>query len=169
MTLPVPKRPALTEQSIQRELVRMLGYQRVLVVPNLRYYHEMDLAALTPAGCLWEYEIKVSQHDWNRDREKDVIPEVPEWAKANPDWVKFYSVPRRRLAHVKRFYYVYAEGLTCPSWVPEWAGLISARPCPHHVELTHVRPATNRRVEKPPEKFRLAMLLSIYHRYWARG
>lgn len=163
---PVP----LTEHTIQRAVARFVDWQRVVVVPNLVYWHEMDVAVLTKAGYLWEFEIKVSQADWNRDQKKDVIGQVPDWAKGSEHWERYFSSPRRNLEYVKRFTYVYAKGLTPPDWVPEWTGLLEASGAGGQtVHLDPIRWPKNRKAEKAPEKLRLAMLTSIYFRYWRRS
>lgn len=171
---------SLTEYSIQRALARSLGWHRHTIVPNLCFYHEMDVAVLTRAGCLYEYEIKCAQRDWTTDNRKDVPQPIPDWlmgengARVYPNPVELqkaqdsYARPIRNRKHVKRFYYAYAQGLVCPEWVPEWAGLIEASLDGKRkiVTLREVRAATDRAVEKPPESLRVAMLTSIYHRYW---
>lgn len=159
----------MTEMEVQRALGSWIGWHRVLVVPNLCYYHEMDVAVLTKAGYVWEYEIKLSQADWNRDQKKDVPSTVPDWAKGNADWEQFYGKPRRRMEFVKRFTYVYAKGLTCPDWVPEWAGLLAVSKDPPEgktLVFDPVRWPTDRKVEKAPANFRSAMYEAIYFRYW---
>lgn len=160
----------LTEHGIQRAVASWVDWQRVTVVPNLTYWHEMDVAVLTKAGYLWEFEIKVSQADWNRDRKKDEAGTAPPWAKGNQEWEEHFTKPHRRLDYVKRFTYVYAKGLKCPDWVPAWAGLLEASipDGERYVYLDPIRWPENRKVEKAPEKLRLAMLTSIYFRYWRR-
>lgn len=174
---------SLSEYSIQRAVAHSVGWARAVIVPNLCFYHEMDVAVLTRAGCLYEYEIKCAQRDWTTDNRKDVPQPIPDWLAAednatraypNPDELQrardSYARPLRNLKHVKRFYYVYAAGLVCPDWVPEWAGLIEASLDGEWkmVTLHEMRAATDRAVEKPPESLRVAMLTSIYHRYWQR-
>ena len=119
----------------------------------------VNLPMLTRAGYLWEFEIKINQQDWNRDNRKDQASGPAFWQR-----------PTRDFSGVKRFYYVYKEGLVCPDWVPEWVGLMEARyktlngRC--YIVLHKEREAKDRNVEKVKPEDREAMLRSIYHRFW---
>ena len=178
--IPVPAADhPLTEGLLQLAVADSVGWWRHMVVPNLCLWHEMDVAVLTRAGCLWEFEIKVSQADFNRDRHKDaprvIPPRTMEWVNHLPNkerWIEQETAPQRDLSHVSRFTYVYTAGLTVPEWVPEWAGLVEA-----HIEASHycaewrirlheVRAAKTRRVPKPSEAHVRKMYEAIYHRFW---
>ncbi len=153
--------PEICEGLLQLAVAQYVQWWRNYVIPNLCLFHEMDVAVLTRAGCLWEFEIKVSQRDWDKDFEKDVRGD--HWRV------------RRNLQYVDRFYYVVAPGLIAPEWLPEWAGILRAEvgtgwygydgDC---IRLTSERDAKRRRAEKPTEKHRAAMLRSAYHRFWSR-
>ena len=153
------KHPTMTERLLQRAVADYVQWWNVICVPNLCRWHEMDVAMLTRAGYLWEFEIKVSQQDWNGDHRKDEPTGSRPWQSA-----------RRDLRYVKRFHYVYPTGLVCPDWVPAWAGLIEAQYVTQggrcYVALREERKAGDRKVEKVQPDDREAMLRSIYHRYW---
>jgi hypothetical protein len=165
------RQPRLTEGIVQLALADYLEWWRVVCVPNLCLWHEMDLAVLTRAGCLWEFEIKLNQADWERDREKDEPEPIPPWVATLPaEMQKGYGRPRRNLTHVERFHYVYPPKLTVPAWVPEWAGLLTVDHITVHGRvfvqvLTH-RGATARKAPKPDERHRRKFYEAIYHRYW---
>ena len=55
------KYPTISEGLLQLAVAQYVQWWRNFVVPNLCLFHEMDVAVLTRAGCLWEFEIKVSQ------------------------------------------------------------------------------------------------------------
>lgn len=156
------KHPKLTERLLQLAVAADVPWWQVTVVPNWTRFHEMDVAVLTRAGYLWEYEIKVDQQDWNTDNRKDV-PRDPR--RMGP-----LGRPTRNLKYVKRFHYVYAHGLRCPDWVPEWAGLIEADYHTSHgqcsIWLQQRRPPTDRKVPKLEDSDRIKMLQSTYHRFW---
>ena len=176
--VPAPDTP-LTEGLLQLAVAQHVGWWRHTVVPNLCLWHEMDVAVLTRAGCLWEFEIKVSQADFNRDRLKDAPKVIPpralEWMNHLPNkerWIEQETAPQRNLSNVSRFTYVYAAGLTVPEWVPEWAGLIEARVesmlynAGWQVRLDPVRAAKTRRVPKPSEAHVRKMYEAVYYRFW---
>ena len=168
MRVDATKHPKLTEHLVQKSLAQYVQWWNVVAVPNLCLFHEMDLAVLTKAGCLWEYEIKLTQADWERDRKKDEKTGDRPWQQAT-----------RRLTYVKRFHYVYAEGLTCPEWVPEFAGLIEVqyRAGRHEytgadyadVVLRQTRPPKDRKVPKPTEDHCRRIYIAAYHRYWRQA
>jgi hypothetical protein len=157
------KHPKLTENLIQMALAYHLQWWTLTMVPNWCRFHEMDMAVLTKAGYLWEYEIKISQSDWEADRKKDELrrPDLPATG---------WNRPTRNLKYVKRFNYVYAHGLRCPDWVPDWAGLLEAdyhtshRQC--YIRVKRVREAKDRKVEKLDAVSVRRMFQSTYHRYW---
>ena len=160
------KYPKLTEGLIQLALAEYVTWWQVVAVPNWTRFHEMDLAVLTRAGYLWEYEIKVDQQDWNTDCRKDRHSPPPY------DWKE----PTRSLKYVKRFHYVYAHGLRCPDWVPEWAGLIEADYSTNngdtgkrgifYVTLRERRPPKDRKVLKLEDRDKMKLYQSTYHRFW---
>jgi hypothetical protein len=150
----------MTERDVQLALGTYVQWWRVICVPNLCRWNEMDLAVVTQAGYLWEYEIKVSQSDWNRDNQKRCRQErFRQWA-----------------APVKRFHYVYARGLVCPDWVHEDTGLIEAawhissgyraKEGERVLRLRTVRAPKDRKVEKIPDRDKEAIQRAIYCRYW---
>jgi len=160
--MPVDK---MTERQIQTALASYVDWTRMTCIPNLCRWHEMDFAALTKAGYLWEYEIKVDQRDWDTDNRKD-LPRDP----------RRCGCPTRNLKYVKRFHYVYARGLVCPEWVDEGVGLIEAswqisggwrhKKGEQYVELRQIRRPMDHKVEKVPEIDQHAMFVSAYNRFW---
>jgi hypothetical protein len=170
------KYPIITEQLLQLAVAQYVQWWRCFVVPNLCLFHEMDVAVLTRAGCLWEFEIKCSQQDWNNDRKKD---------EANPlDW---RGRVRRNLKQVSRFYYVVAPGLKVPDWLggthplgPEhvtalasFAGILRAREGTYrdqtYIVLAPEKRAKSRRVEKLNERQRAAIYTAAHRRFWTRA
>lgn len=165
--------PELTEALVQTAVADYVQWWRVVCVPNLCLFHEMDVAVLTRSGCLWEYEIKLSQSDWNNDRRKDVErPLDPSTALYPEELRRAWARPTRNLTYVERFHYVYAAGLSRPDWVPAWAGLLEVdyRTVGGHiyVGLTEHRKATPRRAQKPTDAHVRAMYEAVYRRYWRR-
>ena len=166
MRVKLETHPKLTERVIQMAIASDVQWWNVTIVPNWARFHEMDVAVLTRAGYLWEYEIKVDQRDWDTDNRKDMLrrPNLP---------ASQWNRPTRNLEYVKRFHYVYARGLRCPDWVPEWAGLIEADYHTSHgecyVNLQQHRRPQDRRVEKLPADAVRRMFQSTYHRFWRQA
>ena len=145
-----------TEPKLQLAVANHVQWWRCLVIPNLCLFHEMDVAVITRAGCLWEFEIKVSQADWNHDNQKDVV--------------RNGGRATRNLRYVERFYYVVAPGLTPPEWLPEWAGILQAVVLDKYenIYLKTVRRAKARHAEKPTAEHLTAISRAIHHRFWSR-
>lgn len=181
--------PKPTEGLIQLALADYVQWWRVTCVPNLCLWHEMDFAVLTRAGCVWEFEIKCSQADWNRDNLKDhgatfsqhqlaLLERFPPGdGPGHREYQRrMMNRPTRNLTHVSRFYYVYADGLKCPEWVKPDIGLIRVwferreayGKRETRVRLTEERPAVSRKVPKIGEKMRAKFFEAAYHRYWKR-
>ena len=165
MRVKLERHPRLTERVIQMALASEYQWWSKTMVPNWNYFHEMDIALLTRAGYLWEYEIKVDQRDWDTDNRKD-MPRDPR--RMGP-----LGRATRNLKYIKRFHYVYAHGLRCPNWVPEWAGLLEVDYQTCHgdcrVVVRERRPAKDRSVEKLPEDAVQRMFQSTYHRFWRQA
>jgi len=145
-----PEPSKLTESEAANALASRFDWFRNLVLPNVYLCGgEMDLAVITPAGYLWEFEIKLSLSDWKADANK---------AKWNH--------PGRRF--VSRFYYVVPEALIekAPEFVPESAGLIKL----HHTKwdwwVSVVREPKGRRGEKVTPAMREKFYNKSYFRYW---
>ena len=91
------------------------------VYPNIYIDRwEADILEITKAGYQYEYEVKISRRDFKIDAEK-----------VERNWTgpgrKKYDVLRSG-ERVNYFSFIVPEGLISPEEVPEWAGLIYARP-----------------------------------------
>ena len=149
------KHPKWSEGLLQLAVAEYVHWWRCFVVPNLCLYHEMDVAVLTRAKCLWEFEIKVSQADWNADQRKD-----------NP--VNGWTA-KRDLTYVDRFYYVVAPGLVAPDWMPDFVGILRAyEPYEGYVGLKSERRAKRRRAAKPTAAHCEAIYTAAHRRFWSR-
>jgi len=122
----------MTELGVCRLLANWVEWWKVLAVPNVTMsWGEIDLAVVTGANRLWEFEVKLTQSDWEADRKKphriaadDVLPNG-----IHPVRAGWWRDDRQRWEKaVSRFYYVYLASLKVPAWVPEDAGLIEVVP-----------------------------------------
>ena len=86
-------------------------YVRAFVVPRLTPpgWHEMDVAEITEAGLLREYEIKLTRADFRADAKK---------------LAKHTRLALGDTRGPARFWYVVPVGVNVRDCLPEWAGLI---------------------------------------------
>jgi hypothetical protein len=96
-----------------------------LIIPNYYLGHyEMDVCRITPAGIVYEYEIKISRSDFKNDLKKGFEgykKEKGEYVKTQ--YLKHESLKLGQL-NCNRFYYVVPKDLIRIDEVPEYAGLI---------------------------------------------
>jgi hypothetical protein len=145
-----PEPCKLTEAVAANALASKFDWFRNLVLPNVYLCGgEMDLAVITPAGYLWEFEVKMNLSDWKADANK---------AK--------WSHPGRRF--VSRFYYVVPEALVEkePDFVPPSAGIIKLHHTKWDWRASVVREPKGRRGEKVTPHMREKFYTKSYFRYW---
>lgn len=152
-----------TEALALRALYTALNVHQYLVCPNLYMGSgEMDCAAISRAGYLTEFEIKLSIQDWRADRLKD----------------KWLAVNAKQREMVKYFVYVVPDELadnpppdldprfglialekpfkTWPYGPGKYAPVARWRRQPK--KLTRGRPMTQDEIKR--------LLLGVYYRFW---
>ena len=73
----------LTESLALTALGHFFDYSRNQVFPNVHLYDwESDLVVVTPAGYLWEVEVKTTLQDWKADSSKSKWKSL-NWPKVN--------------------------------------------------------------------------------------
>lgn len=109
---------------------------------------QADFVAITKAGFLAEFEIKVSASDWRTEKER----------------LRFER-PRR---HVRQMYYVVPEALVdrCPPFVPPWVGLLVGQAGEWRDHLKEVRPAVRQRADRVDPRFIEHWRSNCYFRFW---
>jgi hypothetical protein len=147
-------RVKLSEYVAANTLALKFDWARNIVFPNVYMCGgEIDLAVITPAGYLWEFEIKLTLADWKADANKS------KW-----------SHPSRK--YISRFYYAVPEGMAekVPDFVPESTGLIELYYNRRRGDwLTNeVRKATGKRGEKVPDISIKKIKEKAYFRYWGQ-
>lgn len=107
-----------------------------------------DFVAVTKAGYLTEFEIKISASDWRSEKERR------KWMVSRP--------------HVRQFYYVVPEHLASkvPDFVPATAGILAARPDGDRDWIVEHRPATRMRALKVEPAWLRQMQVNAYYRFW---
>ena len=126
MTLPIK----MTERAIQRALFIRLRDSAQIALPNYTPFgwHECDLWAVTKAGYMREYEIKLSVADFKADATKHTPRHYAN--DGHGGWEIVPSVTKHdRLATgdergPTRFWYCTPIGLLADQEIPAWAGLM---------------------------------------------
>ena len=120
----------MTARDIQRRLVFDL-YRRSFAIPNYtpRGWFECDVFEVTAAGYWREYEVKVSRSDFFADAKK--LAKEFRYTMSG-DVVKMPQTKHQLMNDTshgpKLFYFVMPEGLVLPHEIPDWAGLMYAKP-----------------------------------------
>ncbi len=91
------------------------GYEYICENYNNNIF-EMDVAAITKANMLHEFEIKISRSDFNRDKKK---------GRYGRNKFDRYSEEQKHLrsSHPNYFSYVCPEGMIKENEIPDFAGL----------------------------------------------
>lgn len=111
----------MNELSIQLAIFAKLVSSHHHICPNLTPpgWFECDVFAITNAGYMHEFEIKLTKQDFKKDAEKS-----GGWrAKAIGLPAKYARIENRDEQGPSRFYYVLPEGIVDSADVPEWAGI----------------------------------------------
>lgn len=150
----------LTERQIQAIMWRELQSRSKIVMPNYtpKCWHECDLWAVTRAGYVQEYEIKVSVRDFVADAEK-----TDRWRTCT----KHGRLTRHDLCGPNQFWFVLPDSVAALVEIPAWAGLIkivTSTRGRHHVVPASNGPRlhTKHVDEKEIERAKVA----CYYRYW---
>lgn len=153
----------MTAIDIQRRLM-VEKYRRSFVLPNYepKQWFECDVFELTEAGFFREYEIKLSRADFKADARKCRTNYEPSGRADGSLYEsrhenKHASLAARATHGPTRFWYVCPSDLLTVEEMPEWAGLIYARPLPNHrppwnVLFNEIKPAPQLHREKASEK-----------------
>jgi hypothetical protein len=105
-------------------------YQRSFILPNYTPsgWFECDVFEITSAGFFREYEVKLTRSDFRADAEKVKV----NWRRYKDptaqDHRKHDMLKAGDARGPAQFWYVCPPGVLSPEIVPEWAGLIVARP-----------------------------------------
>jgi hypothetical protein len=160
----------MTADDITRRLVfDLMGRSTVMPRFTPNNWWECDVAELTKAGFLREYEIKVSRSDFFADREKS----TREWNRETHTFEiekKHDLLASRDSRGPKQFYFVFPLGLITDNEIPEWAGYYTAterqgRAAPFNVRLLRVRKAPVLHTTKADAELCNAIHASGYWRF----
>ena len=119
----------ITSTQIEQRLI-FDHYARATVMPCFTPFKwfECDVAEITTAGYLVEYEIKVSRGDFKADARK---ADGCIYRPGHPRYVAPVTKHQRLAAHdplgPTRFYFVTPAGLLTEAEIPPWAGWMEAR------------------------------------------
>lgn len=162
----------MTESQIATAVWNKWGRQG-LAAPNIHHYaFESDILVLKKSGYTIEYEIKISHSDFLADRKKKAVISPNDKNKRLPNYfidtkgISRYEYLEQGLG-ANRFYYVLPKDLVPEEEIPDWAGIIYARPGRASRVYVHIaRSPKKLHSNKAEEKVKDKILQSTYFRYW---
>ncbi len=152
--------------TIQVALRRKLVGTAVCIAPNYTpaNWWECDLWAVSRAGYVTEFEIKLSRKDFLADSRKSALRRLNgKFTMAN----KHELLAGHDVNGPSRFYYVTPEGLDVE--VPEWAGLVVAIQYEQYpnVAYLHTKKAAPQLHKKKATRREIQLAhRRMWHRYW---
>lgn len=163
----------ITELDIQIALWKDLQSSRDLVMPNYTpiKWFECDVMAVTKAGYLEEYEIKLSTSDFKADAKKEsrgkykyIDGKFVELGKRN----KHQELQNKSIDGPSKFWFVVTDKIIDKIEVPEWAGLKVASISNYsgEVYLKEIKKAPKLHTNKVDSKIREHAKSVCYWRYW---
>lgn len=153
----------MTEAEIQRAIAWQYKWWSNIIVPNVFLpgrATEMDVALLTPAGALWEFEIKRTMSDWRAERLKR--KQYDKLVACRSFHVVLGSLLKLSCwqdFHSKK------DNIAIPDHVPPTHGVLAVFKDHPYSTFTVRRPKANRG-EYDHEKVRQAMTVALGRRYW---
>jgi hypothetical protein len=138
----------MTERDIQNAIFRDHNTSHVLICPNYTPagWHECDVFAVTKAGYMTEWEIKLTKADFKKDSKKTETETYLTRLNESRGIQRKTKHDRLAAADImgpSRFFYVLPEGVIDDQDVPMWAGIIraSSNPKSGRVHLNKTREA----------------------------
>ena len=162
----------MTSHQIERRIVQD-HFARATVMPRFTpgQWFECDVAEVTDAGYLVEYEIKLSKSDFKADARK--AERVRYALRSTGPWgqTKHQRLAARDSKGPSRFYFVTPAGLLLPSQIPEWAGWMEATEIYHGraVSLSVMKAAPRLHGEKADSRIVEQMRIAAYYRFHRRA
>jgi hypothetical protein len=148
LKLPSPP-PAFGEGLLQSALANHFSWDRNQCFPGVcMWTWEQDFVVITPAGRVWEIEIKTSAQDWQNDSKKDKW-ESKHWSKVAR---LYYCVPAQLIAKMPE--------------IPDYAGVLVATVKGNRIGLHEHRPAKNRSTFSISPAWLHKLYRSTYFRFW---
>lgn len=161
----------LTERSIQRGLMARFGSSFQCACPNFTpgRWWECDLWAVTKAGYVVEYEIKLSLADFTADRRKETTHRVRvegrnEWRRQNK-----HDLLAAGDCVPSRFFFAVPESLfdAIRPKLPPFAGLVTCEPNQFGFSWCRLRVPAPKLHRRKVEEGQIAQAMkATYHRYW---
>jgi len=159
----------ITSMDIEWALMSERSFRSIMIQ---RYtptgWWECDVAEVTDAGYLREYEIKVSRSDFKADaRKSSYVQMVPGDWRSQTKKTKHELLAERWKKGPSQFFFVCPENVLPVEIVPEWAGLIYVfrRGPTHWPEERLIKPAPRLHREKVSDGFKQRMTKTFSGRY----
>jgi len=150
----------MTEHQIQKRLY--WAHRKDVLAPNIHLHNwwECDLLRLTPAGYLYEYEIKLTVQDFHADQKKC------RYLKGGGGKTRKHDALINGLTCAPNYYHYvlpHTLYLQVQQAIPRQYGVVTLRDARSRPQ--YVRRGTRLHLHKN-ENARNQILTSTYHRYW---
>ena len=168
MNQETPTHTPLRAYQIERWLVSD-RFARATVMPRFAPpgWWECDVAELTTAGYLVEWEIKTSRSDFSADARKVEVVSYSRRRAGVVPRTKHERLAARDTTGPSRFWFVVPAGMLTDGQVPEWAGWAeaNARSDGRVAGLTVMREAPRLHAQKASPAVGEAMRVAAYYRF----
>lgn len=153
----------MNETNIQQGLWQDLRSGSQIVIPNFTplCWQECDIYQITKAGFAVEFEIKISVSDFRADKKK-----VDKHRALSGETIAMFG--GRAMLRPKRFWYVMPADIAenVRSEIPDYAGLMIAKPWGIGAAIRREKEAPNLPSEKVTQENVRRMYVNFYWRYW---
>ena len=163
----------ITERKIQDAFYLRNQTRFTTIIPNCYPpgWFECDLMAITEAGYMYEFEIKLSRSDFLHDAKKGRAPEYLKEYYAGLK-MKYGITKYERLSSgdkngPSRFWYIVPEVLLDKIELPPFSGCLCVKEMSHFIFLKEIQKAPRLHTHKMNEEHKDIIRRNLYHRYWS--
>jgi hypothetical protein len=155
------KKGMFDEARIQLSLFGWVEKGKFLVIPNVSwswFHWETDLVAITKAGYVHEYEIKISHADFKNDFKK------PKHYSLKDAYNK--QIHENRLRRMPNYFWYVAPIKAIPLCVPEYAGLVEVAYDRYGLRLFMIKKPSLLHHNKISDEGIKGLMRSLMFKYW---
>jgi hypothetical protein len=152
----------MTEYDLQYVIIQNWHTTNNLLVPNIEGgYGEMDVLRLTKSGYAYEYEVKISNADFNADKKKEVKHRSYQTVFENKPLLNYFGQPKSKKGIPNYFIYVAPKGVLLADKIPKYAGFYEVGD--GHIRCTIDAPKIHS--EKFQDYWKAKVLYSLHTKY----